>query len=253
MGNWPRSSTSPRRPLGCSTASSLPRRGGRRRARGKVWRLSYWTTACEAPGRRPRPVRARMAPPTQHSADYRGPPNRPIGMEADESPSTRGMEDPYLRWMALGPIRARTAGEPGGKPDSVPAPAHRCEGRPSFSGRRRRRPPRGRPAGRPAVAAYPGARAGHPRTLPVWPCSGWGLPSRAGHPARWWSLTPPFHPYRAPPPFGEAPAVCSLWHCPAGRPGWALPTTLPCGVRTFLGGRHAARRGRLPGSSAKRA
>ena len=29
-------------------------------------------------------------------------------------------------------------------------------------------------------------------------------------------------------------AVCSLWHFPAGRPGWVLPTTLPCGVRTFL-------------------
>src|ERR1044072_2593163 len=31
-------------------------------------------------------------------------------------------------------------------------------------------------------------------------------------------------------------AVCSLWHCPAGRPGLPLTTTLPCGVRTFLGG-----------------
>jgi extracellular elastinolytic metalloproteinase len=31
-------------------------------------------------------------------------------------------------------------------------------------------------------------------------------------------------------------AVCSLWHCPAGRPGSVLPTTLPCGARTFLGG-----------------
>jgi hypothetical protein len=30
-------------------------------------------------------------------------------------------------------------------------------------------------------------------------------------------------------------AVCFLWHCPAGHPGWALPTTLPCGARTFLG------------------
>jgi len=29
-------------------------------------------------------------------------------------------------------------------------------------------------------------------------------------------------------------AVCSLWHCPAGCPGWALPTTLPCGAGTFL-------------------
>ena len=29
-------------------------------------------------------------------------------------------------------------------------------------------------------------------------------------------------------------AVCFLWHCPAGHPGWALPTTLLCGARTFL-------------------
>lgn len=29
-------------------------------------------------------------------------------------------------------------------------------------------------------------------------------------------------------------AVCSLWHWPAGYPEWALPTTLPCGARTFL-------------------
>ena len=33
----------------------------------------------------------------------------------------------------------------------------------------------------------------------------------------------------------SAPAVYFLWHCPAGHPGWALPTTLPCGARTFLG------------------
>ena len=32
-------------------------------------------------------------------------------------------------------------------------------------------------------------------TRTVWPCSGWGFPSHAGHPACWWSLTPPFHPY----------------------------------------------------------
>src|SRR6187402_2045881 len=32
----------------------------------------------------------------------------------------------------------------------------------------------------------------------------------------------------------ESEAVCSLWHCPAGHPGWALPTTMLCGVRTFL-------------------
>src|SRR6266852_919626 len=34
----------------------------------------------------------------------------------------------------------------------------------------------------------------------------------------------------------HAGAVCFLWHCPAGRPGSALPTTLPCGARTFLTG-----------------
>jgi len=33
-----------------------------------------------------------------------------------------------------------------------------------------------------------------------------------------------------------AGAVCSLWHCPAGRPGWLLTTILPFGARTFLGG-----------------
>ena len=29
-------------------------------------------------------------------------------------------------------------------------------------------------------------------------------------------------------------AVYFLLHVPAGHPGWALPTVLPCGVRTFL-------------------
>ena len=31
---------------------------------------------------------------------------------------------------------------------------------------------------------------------PSWSCSGWGLPSHPSHPGCWWSLTPPFHPYR---------------------------------------------------------
>src|SRR5262245_63127813 len=31
--------------------------------------------------------------------------------------------------------------------------------------------------------------------LPVWPCTGWGLPSQASHPACWCALTAPFHPY----------------------------------------------------------
>jgi hypothetical protein len=32
----------------------------------------------------------------------------------------------------------------------------------------------------------------------------------------------------------RGPAVCSLWHFPAGRPDWPLASTLPCGGRTFL-------------------
>ena len=36
------------------------------------------------------------------------------------------------------------------------------------------------------------------------------------------------------PPLRRQVAVCFLWHCPAGYPGWVLPTTLPCGARTFL-------------------
>src|SRR5690554_1606698 len=30
-------------------------------------------------------------------------------------------------------------------------------------------------------------------------------------------------------------AVCSLLHFPSGHAAWELPSTLPCGVRTFLG------------------
>ena len=45
-------------------------------------------------------------------------------------------------------------------------------------------------------------RADHP--LPVWPCSGWGLPSRPGHPGRWCALTAPFHPHLCPIPRGRA-------------------------------------------------
>jgi len=77
-------------------------------------------------------------------------------------------------------------------------------------------------------------RAGRPP--PVWPCSGWGLPSRPGHPGRWCALTAPLHPCLCDAPGGASPsAVSFLWHCPAGRPDWVLPSTLPCGVRTFLG------------------
>ena len=47
-----------------------------------------------------------------------------------------------------------------------------------------------------------------------------------------------------------AGAVCFLWHCPAGHPGSALPTTLPCGARTFLA--RAMAPARPPGRLARR-
>src|SRR5256712_3304308 len=58
-----------------------------------------------------------------------------------------------------------------------------------------------------------------------------------------WSPTPlvssyltvsPLPPFRA--------AVSSLWHCPWGCPPWELPSTLPCGARTFLPSRCRDRR-----------
>ncbi len=84
----------------------------------------------------------------------------------------------------------------------------------------------GLPGGRGRRAASRRLRSAFP---PAWPCSRWGLPGRACHQARRWSLTPPFHPYR---PLGAGGMF--LWHCPSGHPAWPLASTVPCGVRTFL-------------------
>jgi hypothetical protein len=72
-----------------------------------------------------------------------------------------------------------------------------------------------RPPGRGSVhRALAGIRiGGHPSVRPTWghrpgrpspirPCSGWGLPSRPGHPERWCALTAPFHPYLCPKAIG---------------------------------------------------
>lgn len=65
--------------------------------------------------------------------------------------------------------------------------------------------------------------------LPIWSCTGWGLPSFSGHPKNWCALTAPFHPY---PATGEA--VCFLLHLPSRHRDSMLWSTLPYGVRTFL-------------------
>ena len=73
---------------------------------------------------------------------------------------------------------------------------------------------------------------------PIWPCTGWGLPSRPRYRGRWCALTAPFHPY---------PAACRhasgrFAFCCTCRPlrALALPGILPCGVRTFLCGRRVS-------------
>ena len=74
--------------------------------------------------------------------------------------------------------------------------------------------------------------------LPIWPCSRWGLPCRsvAGLAVR---------SYRTVSPLPRIPkdrsAVCSLLHFPSARAAQALPGTVPCGARTFLGTGSSAR------------
>src|SRR6266545_2197364 len=123
--------------------------------------------------------------------------------------------------------------EPACKPDSVPrSPANRRAGwRPSLWEPRRRDP----------RAAYPGASGGPPA-----PCSALlrvGFAQPTSHPAAGELL-----PHR----FTLAPVrTVGTEHSPtggrsvsvalsAGHPAWALPSTLPCGVRTFLGKSTAA-------------
>ena len=65
----------------------------------------------------------------------------------------------------------------------------------------RRRSALGDHPSRPAVARRlqrPTREYGRDHPLPARPCSGWGLPSRPGHPGRWCALTAPFHPYLCP-------------------------------------------------------
>jgi hypothetical protein len=68
--------------------------------------------------------------------------------------------------------------------------------------------------------------------IPIWPCSGWGLPSHELLPVARCALTAPFHPY--PSPFSRKRAVYFLLHFPWVHTPQALPGTLLCGARTFL-------------------
>src|SRR5256714_5027873 len=77
--------------------------------------------------------------------------------------------------------------------------------------------------------------------VPAWPCTGRGLPGRR-------VAAPPVRSYRTISPLPARGSAATprlggvfLWHFPAGFPGSASPTTLPCGVRTFLEDRFSPR------------
>ena len=79
---------------------------------------------------------------------------------------------------------------------------------------------------------------------PIRSCSRWGLPCRsvAGLAVRSYRTVSPLPDPAAPDvPCGTwrrwPSAVCSLLHFPSARAAQALPGTLPCGARTFLGAR----------------
>jgi hypothetical protein len=69
---------------------------------------------------------------------------------------------------------------------------------------------------------------------PTWACWRWGLPCRTRHRARGALLPHPFTLACEPSRRAAPSAVCFLWHFPSARAGSALPTTVPCPVRTFL-------------------
>jgi len=63
---------------------------------------------------------------------------------------------------------------------------------------------------------------------PIWPCSGWGLPSRP-------VTRPLVRSYRTVAPLPRSSrGGMFLWHFPSGFPAWTLSSTLPGGARTFL-------------------
>ena len=96
---------------------------------------------------------------------------------------------------------------------------------------------------RPCVTArlkqHTRGRVEQTHSPPIWPCSEWGLPCPA-------TLSPQAvgsYPAVSPLPRTAAilagrdsrSAVCSLLHWPSARAAQALPGTLLCGARTFLG------------------
>jgi len=98
---------------------------------------------------------------------------------------------------------------------------------------------------RATLAANPGLILRGPRQeSPIWPCSRWGLPCPACHHASG-ALLPHRFTLACGPLVADPSAVCSLWHFPWAFARWALPTTVPFGVRTFLPSRRIGTSGRI--------
>ena len=174
----------------------------------------YMNVAPDVPPRRGRPVTLRRFP-HGHGAYS--------GRATDESACTPGSVHGGLaasRWAVIHlgpPLPAGSSGPPAG-------------------------------IGRAALERLRRTASGRPGRRPFRPCSGWGLPSHTGHPVCGGLLHRRFTLAGASSE-DATPAVCSLWHCPAGHPGSPLATTLPCGARTFLGGGSPRRRDRPADSS----
>ena len=173
------------------------------------------------------------------------------------------------------------------RPAGVPSPAGgrtrngRCPRRADGAGREMRWKPADKPgsvvgshSSRSCVAAGlerpTRERRGPRHGSPIRSCSRWGLPCRsvARLAVRSYRTVSPLPDPPAPPAIREAlgrslartpiapiirrrhrrpSAVCSLLHFPSARAAQALPGTLPCGARTFLGAQCATRLpGRLP-------
>src|SRR6266496_6869646 len=119
------------------------------------------------------------------------------------------------------------ADEPACRPGSV-RPLARADGHPS-----------GTAVAGSLVRSTREHRAGHPQTLAQapWPKPRRPLDLAPGGVYRAARITPGagglLH-HRFTLTGVVTPAVCSLWHCPAGHPGLPLATTLPFGARTFL-------------------
>ena len=109
------------------------------------------------------------------------------------------------------------AGEPVCKPDSVHA-----------AGGRQRRPSIWTACCQTVSSGLPGIYDGP--SIPAWPCSRWGL--QAGPVTR--ATGGLLHHLFTLACVVRPSAVCFLLHFPSGCPAWVLPSTAPCGVRTFL-------------------